>query len=44
MSDSKHREIYKNTTYVHCRNELSYRPANLCSMAGRYDDPIPTRS
>jgi hypothetical protein len=24
-------------------NELSYRPAGLCSLAGQYDNPIPTR-
>jgi hypothetical protein len=24
-------------------NELSYRPASLCSLAVRYDNPIPTR-
>ncbi len=23
--------------------ELSYQPANLCSLARRYDNPIPTR-
>jgi len=23
-------------------NELSYLPASLCSLAGRYDNPIPT--
>ncbi len=23
--------------------ELSYRPASLCSLAGRYDNPIPSR-